>query len=150
MLYSLSKSSTLLAQLRRAKGPALVINVGSYAGKTLSPRLALYASSKSFVETLGWTLPIDKEYYTPTNVDFMYLVVGEVSTNTVRKKSTLIRPDTDTFARSVIDRIGCGRRQIVPYSFHAMSHWFMECFGEFVRVKIVAEDMRQMFHDKKE
>ncbi|KIJ32069.1 hypothetical protein M422DRAFT_36001 [Sphaerobolus stellatus SS14] len=149
-IFPLHIIHSLLPQLRRAKGPALVINVGSYAGETPPPRLSLYASSKRFVDTLGWALSIDEEYYTPTNVDFMYLVVGEVSTNAVRKENTLLCPDADTFARSVIDRIGCGRRRIAPYIFHAMSHWFVESFGEFLRVKIVAEAMRQMYHDKKE
>ncbi|KIJ54932.1 hypothetical protein M422DRAFT_221360 [Sphaerobolus stellatus SS14] len=150
-LFPLHIIQTLLPQLRRVNGPALVLNVGSYAGETPPPRLAIYAASKRFVNTLGWALSIDERYYTPTNVEFMYLVVGEVSTNSVQKEATLFCPNADTFARSVIARIGCGRRQITPYIFHAVAQWLIESCGKDMAVKIIAEVMRQLYYsDKKE
>ncbi|KIJ54928.1 hypothetical protein M422DRAFT_153177 [Sphaerobolus stellatus SS14] len=150
-LFPLHIIQTLLPQLRRVNGLALVLNVGSYAGETPPPRLAIYAASKRFVNTLGWALSIDERYYTPTNVEFMYLVVGEVSTNSVQKEATLFCPNADTFARWVIARIGCGRRQITPYIFHAVAQWLIESCGKDMAVKIIAEVMRQLYYsDKKE
>jgi len=131
--------------MRRAKGPVLVIGIGSQAGEVPPPRLPLYVSSKRFVEYLFWGLQVDEWYYTKTNVELMYMVVGEVTSNSVRKDTTLLRPDSDTFARSMVNTMGCGQRRITPYIWHAISMWFVQAFGENVSVPIVAEAMRNLW-----
>ena len=75
-LFHLRLIRVLLPQLRRSPGPVLVMNIGSYSGDTPPPRLAIYAASKRFIEFLTRGLAMDERFFTPTNVKFMYLVVG--------------------------------------------------------------------------
>jgi 17beta-estradiol 17-dehydrogenase / very-long-chain 3-oxoacyl-CoA reductase len=144
-LFSLQLIHALLPQLRASPGPVLVMNVGSYAGDLPPPRLAIYAASKRFMEFLSRGLSMDERYFTPTNVQFMYLSVGQVSTNAMRKARSFVCPDADTFAKAVVDRIGCGRRRIAPYVGHAITQWSVDMIGVDLGEMVVAQAMKQMF-----
>lgn len=121
------------------------MNVGSYSGDIPPPRLAIYAASKRFMEFLGRGLSMDERYYTPTNVRFMYLIVGQVATNAYKRPVNLVCPDADTFAKAVVDRIGCNRRRISPYVNHALAQWASEMLGEDVGEMVIAFAMKQLF-----
>ncbi|KAF8591930.1 NAD(P)-binding protein [Ramaria rubella] len=144
-LFSLLLMRTILPQLRRSSGRTLVMNVGSFAGDISPPRLSVYAASKRFSEFLGRGLSVDERYFTRTGVEFMYLVVGQVATNAMRQPNSLVCPSTDTFARAVVNRIGCGRRRIAPYYFHAISHWFVEAASIDLGEWVVAQAMKALF-----
>lgn len=144
-LFPLQLLHSLLPTLRRSPGPVLVMNVGSYSGDLPPPRLAVYAASKRFMEFLGRGLSMDERYYTKTNVSFMYLIVGQVSTNAYRRPVTFVCPDADTFAKAVVDRIGCNRKRISPYVNHALSQWAAEMLGEDMGERVVALAMKQLY-----
>jgi 17beta-estradiol 17-dehydrogenase / very-long-chain 3-oxoacyl-CoA reductase len=100
------------------------------------------------METLTWALQVDERYFTPSNLQFMYLVVGQVSTNAFPRNPDPLRPDSDTFAKAVVHKIGCGKRRIAPYLGHAVSHWFAEALGEDLGEWTVAQAMKQLFSEE--
>jgi 17beta-estradiol 17-dehydrogenase / very-long-chain 3-oxoacyl-CoA reductase len=144
-LFPLQLMRTLLPQLRRSPGKVLVMSVGSFAGELPPPRLALYAASKRFVDFLTRGLSMDERYFTPTNVRFMYLIVGQVATNAMKRSVSFMCPDSETFARAVVDRIGCNSRRIAPYVNHAVSQWAAEVLPVGAGEKTVALAMKQLF-----
>jgi len=123
------------------------MNIGSYSGDTPPPRLAIYAASKRFIEFLTRGLAMDERFYTPTNVKLMYLVVGQVTSSTYLEPESFLCPSSDTFAKSVVDRIGCNSRQISPHVNHAISQWAAEALGVGVFEVAVAYTMRQIFRN---
>lgn len=121
------------------------MNVGSFAGDLPPPRLAIYGASKRFVEYLARGLSMDERYFTATNVQFMYISVGQVSTNALKRPTSFLCPDADTFAKAVVGKIGCNKRRITPYVGHAMSQWVVDMLGVSLGETIVAQSMKQMF-----
>ncbi|GJJ09617.1 hypothetical protein Clacol_003840 [Clathrus columnatus] len=138
----------LLPQFRKRRGPCLVVNIGSFSAEVPPPRLALYASSKRFMRTLTWSLSVDERYFTPTNVRFIHMTVGQVQSNSLRMTPTLLRPSSETFGKAIVDRMNCGRLEVAPYVFHAISQWFVlsigDTAGEWLREGIYASSDRQM------
>jgi 17beta-estradiol 17-dehydrogenase / very-long-chain 3-oxoacyl-CoA reductase len=124
------------------------MNVGSQAGDHPLPRLAVYAASKRFMDILSRGLSMDERYYTPTNVGFMYLSVGQVATK-LGIPPSFWGPDADTFAKAVVDRVGCGRVRIAPYVGHAITEWSSDILPgrleEIVLARFMKQFMKQMF-----
>lgn len=143
LLFSTGLIHALLPVLRNRRGKSLIVNVGSIAGTFGHPRLALYCACKSFSRMFANALDIDERQFTSTNVQYMYLNVGEVSTRSLRKPVTFVRPDPDTFGKAVVDRLGCGRREVTPYVLHAMHCWFLSAVGEYFAEQMVTAKMRK-------
>jgi len=121
------------------------MNTGSQAGDSPPPRLAVYGASKRFLEYLTRGLAVDEHYYTATNVKFLHLVPGQVSSSTYLEPESFLCPTSDTFAKAVVDRIGCNRRRISPYLNHAISQWAAGVFGIGVMEAFVAYKIKQIY-----
>jgi 17beta-estradiol 17-dehydrogenase / very-long-chain 3-oxoacyl-CoA reductase len=48
------------------------------------------------------------------------LLTGSVNSGSNKKPVSFIRPSAETYAKSVLKRIGCGRKSIMPYWQHAI------------------------------
>lgn len=97
------------------------------------------------MKTLTWSLSVDERYFTPTNIKFIYLVVGQVQTNALRTSVNPIRPDADTFGKAIVDRMACGRLEVAPYAPHAISQFFGLALGDTLGEWIVAQTMKELF-----
>jgi len=100
---------------------------------------------KRFLEYIARGLAMDERYFTPTNVKFMHLIVGQVDTTNYPKLESFLCPISDTFAKAIVDRIGCNGRRISPYVNHAIGQWFDDAFGLDVGEAAVARTMKQVF-----
>ncbi|RPD54338.1 NAD-P-binding protein [Lentinus tigrinus ALCF2SS1-7] len=130
-LFPLFLNRALLPYLRRnaKSGPVLVNFVGSIAGDIAPPRLAVYAASKGFLESLTRGLDNDELFFDdPTGVRYTYLAVGAVNSENHEAPMavSLSTPTSETFARGIINRAGCGRRRVAPYWVHAVMQYFLQ------------------------
>jgi len=132
-IFSLYLTHTLLPRLRLSAktGPVLVQFMGSLASEICPPRFAIYGATKSFLKALARGLDNDERVWgAPTGVRFEYLVTGQVQSNSMRLKATLDTPTSETYAKAIVGRMGCGRTKYCPYWVHAMQQWFSEVLGE--------------------
>jgi 17beta-estradiol 17-dehydrogenase / very-long-chain 3-oxoacyl-CoA reductase len=97
------------------KKPALILNVSSYAGLLPPPYLAVYAGTKAYNNAFSISLARELE-----NIEVISLLTGSVNTGSNRKPVSFMRPSAETYAKCVLNRIGCGRQSIMPYWQHAI------------------------------
>ena len=151
-LFPLFLNRALLPSLRRnaKSGPVLVSFVGSIAGDIAPPRLAVYAASKGFLESLTRGLDNDELYLNPegpTGVRYTYLAVGAVNSENHDAPMAvgLSTPTSEAFARAIINRTGCGRRRVAPYAVHGMMQYFLqEVLGDGVIDEASAAEMKSL------
>jgi len=69
----------------------------------------------------------------------MYVIVGPVATNAwpLQRSASSTCPDAKTFARAIIDRIGCNRRRLMPYVNHTIFDWCCGALGLDVQEMVV-------------
>ncbi|KAI0685984.1 NAD-P-binding protein [Cerioporus squamosus] len=129
-LFPLFLNRALLPHLRRTakSGPVLVHFVGSVAGDIAPPRLAVYAASKGFLESLTRGLDNDELFFDgPTGVRYTYLAVAAVHSDNHEAPiaTSVTTPTTERFAKGIVARAGCGRRRVAPYWVHAIMQYFI-------------------------
>jgi 17beta-estradiol 17-dehydrogenase / very-long-chain 3-oxoacyl-CoA reductase len=102
------------AMVSRKKG--LILNIGSFAGASPTPMLAVYAGSKAFLRT--WSDSLTAEL-TPKGVTVehvnTYFVTSAMSK--IRRPSLFI-PNPKAFVRSVLAKLAPGT--VTPYWTHAL------------------------------
>ncbi|KAI9297214.1 NAD(P)-binding protein [Neoconidiobolus thromboides FSU 785] len=103
----------------------LIMNIGSFAGLIPTPLLTTYSSSKSFLQTFSAALgpELEKDKILVTNI-IPYFVVSKLSKF---KKSSFLIPTAESFAKTVLNKIGVpGGSNIpnnsTPYFPHAIIH----------------------------
>lgn len=105
----------LLPQLLR---PGLVLYVSSYVGVFPPPYLATYAGAKAFVTAFSSSLAGEVE-----SVEAIALITGSVHSAGNKKPVAFLRPDSATYAKSILSVVGCGRLSVFPYWPHAVQAW---------------------------
>jgi 17beta-estradiol 17-dehydrogenase / very-long-chain 3-oxoacyl-CoA reductase len=105
----------LLPQLLR---PALILYVSSYVSVFPPPYLATYAGAKAFVTAFSNSLAREVE-----SVEAISLITGSVHSAGNRKPVVFLRPDSATYAKSILSVVGCGRLSVFPYWPHAVQAW---------------------------
>ncbi|KZT70375.1 NAD(P)-binding protein [Daedalea quercina L-15889] len=144
--FPLLLTRALLPQLRTSakRGPVIAQFVGSVTADITPPRLVAYSASKAFLRALSRALDNDEQLWgTPSGVRFACITVGEVQSNSHKATASLVCPTADRFAKAVVARIGCERRQYTPWMPHAMLNWVTGLLPEYVLDKTVATAMRQ-------
>lgn len=111
-LFPTHLTCDLLPQLSR---PALILNVSSYVGAFPPPYLAVYAAAKAFVTAFSHSLAREVE-----SVEAIALITGSVHSAGNKKPVTFLRPDSATYAKSILSVAGCGRLSVFPYWPHAV------------------------------
>ncbi|KAH9927258.1 NAD(P)-binding protein [Fomitopsis serialis] len=145
-MFHLLLTRALLPSLRTSakRGPVIVHFVGSVTADITPPRLVAYAASKAFVRALARGLDNDEQLWgAPSGVRFACITVGEVQSNSHKAKASLVCPTADRFAKAVVAKIGCGRRQYTPWMPHAILNWVTGLLPEHMLDKTVAEAMQQ-------
>ncbi|EPS95963.1 NAD-binding protein [Fomitopsis schrenkii] len=152
-IFPLYLTHTLLPQLRQSArtGPVLVQFMGSLASEICPPRFAMYAASKSFLKALTRGLDNDERVWgAPTGVRFEYLLTGQVQSNSMRLKPTLDTPTSETYAKAIVARMGCGYRVYCPYWVHAALKYSSVLAGEGVQDTYSAQRIADLIvvHEK--
>ncbi|KAH7024092.1 short chain dehydrogenase/reductase [Ilyonectria destructans] len=122
-----------------SNGPSLVINMGSMSD-----------NGKAFGRILCQTLANDMalEYHA---VEVMCVQTGGVTgTSHIQMKPDLFNPDTRTFARAALARVGCGRAVVVGYFPHAMQQVMADMMPGIVKVKVFINVMKKRREDERE
>ncbi|RDX44023.1 NAD-P-binding protein [Lentinus brumalis] len=154
-LFPLFLNRALLPHLRRnaKSGPVLVHFVGSVAGDIAPPRLAVYAATKGFLESLTRGLDNDEMFFDgPTGVRYTYLAVAAVHSDNHEAPiaTSVTTPTTETFAKCIIKRTGCGRRRVAPYWVHAVMQYFIhDVMSDGMIDQAGAEEMRGLIAQAK-
>jgi 17beta-estradiol 17-dehydrogenase / very-long-chain 3-oxoacyl-CoA reductase len=112
IVFSTHLTWELLPHLVR---PALILNVSSYVGVFPPPYLAAYAGAKAFVTAFSSSLCREAQ-----SVEIISLITGSVHSAGNTKPVGFLRPDSRTYARSILRVVGCGRLSVFPYWPHAM------------------------------
>ncbi|KAI0340286.1 NAD(P)-binding protein [Trametopsis cervina] len=133
----------LLPKLRTARGPVQLVYVGSVAADMPIPGLIPYGATKAFLRQLSITLDADERFFEASNVSMMYLSVGSVVSNSNRVDQGLFAPDTQTFAKSLVAKIGCGKRKVFAYLPHAVQLWSTGFLPEALLNKLVADAQKE-------
>jgi 17beta-estradiol 17-dehydrogenase / very-long-chain 3-oxoacyl-CoA reductase len=111
-LFPTRLTCDLLPHLLR---PALVLNVSSNVSVFPPPYLATYAGAKAFVTAFSNSLSREVE-----SVEAISLITGSVHSAGNKKPVTLMRPDSATYAKSILSVVGCGKLTVFPYWPHAV------------------------------
>ena len=111
-LFPTHLTCDLLPHLLR---PALVLNVSSYVSVFPPPYLATYAGAKAFVTAFSNSLSREVE-----SVEAISLITGSVHSAGNKKPVTFMRPDSTTYAKSILSVVGCGKLTVFPYWPHAI------------------------------
>jgi 17beta-estradiol 17-dehydrogenase / very-long-chain 3-oxoacyl-CoA reductase len=145
-IFPLLLTRALLPTLRARQGPAHVMFVGSQSANISIPRFTIYASSKNFIKALARCLDADEHWPVShrQGVSFMYLNVGEVVSSTMQITPGLFAPTSERFAKAVVARIGCGRKQITPWMPHAVLEWFMTMLGESIVERFTRQEVSKL------
>lgn len=107
------------------KGKALILNVSSYAALLPPPYLAVYAGTKAYNNAFSIALQREQE-----NAEVISLLTGSVHTGSNKKPVTFMRPEARTYAKSVLNIIGCERKSIMPYWPHAVQTYLISLLPE--------------------
>ncbi len=111
-LFPTHLTSNLLPHLTR---PALILNVSSYVSVFPPPYLATYAGAKAYVTAFSNSLARELE-----SVEVISLITGSVHSATNTKPVGFARPDSATYAKSILSTVGCGELTVFPYWPHAV------------------------------
>ncbi len=125
------------------KKPSLVLNIGSMAEQGL-PWMVMYGAGKSFVR--GWTTALGREMRLEGwDVEVLGINLLNVTNISFRKeRATWVMPEAETFARAVIQKVGCGRRGLVMgYWVHGIVGYVYERFPEGLLQRIMEGVIRE-------
>lgn len=135
--------------------PSLIMNLGSYAGQTGIPLISCYAGCKGFnlamSNALSWELPIKHK-----DIEAMGILVGSVaSQGNDEDPPSRNNPTSEDFAEASLNRVGCGRRIVYGYFWHALQTSIFELFsekkrGEMMRKIMVARKIKVEERSKEE
>ena len=90
-------------------------NVSSYVSVFPPPYLAAYAGAKAFVTAFSNSLSREVE-----SVETISLLTGSVHSAGNKKPVAFLRPDSTTYAKSILSVVGCGKLSVFPYWPHAI------------------------------
>jgi 17beta-estradiol 17-dehydrogenase / very-long-chain 3-oxoacyl-CoA reductase len=79
------------------------------------PYLATYAGAKAFITAFSNSLSREVE-----SVETISLITGSVHSAGNKKPVAFLRPDSTTYAKSILSVVGCGRLSVFPYWPHAI------------------------------
>ena len=124
--------AVLPQMLARKKGA--VVNLSSASAKPPNPLLAVYSSTKGFVENFTKSLAIE---YGAKGIHFqcqspLWVATQIVFPNSkvpVDKRSSLVTPTTKTYAKAAVARIGYDT-MVSPYWAHELFMWLQERLPE--------------------
>ncbi|PSR74725.1 hypothetical protein PHLCEN_2v9604 [Hermanssonia centrifuga] len=142
-LFPFFFTRAILPKLRQASGPAEMLYIGSFAGEGPMPYLTPYGATKSFLKQFSGSIGLDERSGIPSNVSTVYVTVGSVVSNSHKIGASLLSPTSEVYARSLVDKIGCGRKVLVPYLPHALQFWSTSVIPEWALDRFVEQVMEE-------
>ena len=146
-LFAFLLTRAILPKLRKASGPVQMVYIGSFAGEAHLPRLIPYGATKAFLKQLSGALASDERFRATTNVSTMYVIVGSVGSGSHVLAPTFFSPNSETYAKALVDRFGCGQRVIAPYWPHALQFmfvdWMPEALVSMVEMQSMDDEMKR-------
>lgn len=107
----------------------------------------MYAATKGFLRVLTPGPDNDELVFgAPTGVRSTYLSVGTVHSDNhpTPMPPNLGVPSSARFAWWLVESIGCGRKDVVPYIVHAMQYWLTKKSGDQVVDREMARKMQEL------
>jgi 17beta-estradiol 17-dehydrogenase / very-long-chain 3-oxoacyl-CoA reductase len=126
------------------KTPALILNVSSYAGLLPPPYLAVYAGTKAYNNAFSISLAREMD-----NMEVISLLTGSVNTGSNKKPVSFMRPNAETYAKSVLKIVGCGRQSIMPYWPHAVQTFLISILPQKFIDKATKDALKKELKTKK-
>lgn len=131
----------LLPKLRAAPGPVELVFIGSFGGSHPMPRLVPVSPTKAFLRQFSGNLVADEHFPGPlpaegarsSNISSTYMLVGSVVTSARKVEEGLLSPSAETFAKAVVDRIGCGQPVLAPYFPQAVVFTLVDMLGQGIQ-----------------
>ena len=140
-----TKMTHALMPLLKRNQPSLVMNVGSMTGVTGTPYLAVYCASKAYTNIFSATLTTECEIENP-GVEVLGLLVGAVKTNKLQVEENMFTPNARTFAKAALQRVGCGKRVVNAYFWHAVQASLLTVLPE----NTIQNFVKKVLKEKKE
>lgn len=137
---------SLLPLLSRNQ-PSLILSLGSASSTFPPPYLGLYAGSKAFI--LAWSESLAREMELEgMDIEVKAIMLARVQSavNRGRVFDRVTVPTGRVFARSALDKVGCGRLVVTPYWLHALQLLFIKIAPTWLISKMInagtAEEMQ--------
>ena len=131
--------------------PSLIINIGSVVAIVPPPYLGLYAGSKAF--NLAWSQSLWTEMLAEKkNIEIMGVVVGRVISAHAqgKRKDTLFDPSARNFAKSALQKVGCGLPTITAHWSHDLQISALNLAPAWVtRSILIRETQKEMEFEKR-
>lgn len=118
VMFTTQLTRAMLPMFFEAK-PALVINIGSIAGKLPSAYLTGYSGAKAYIA--AWSRGLRAEMQCEKrDVEVLCIDVGQVRAQHDKQEPTLWAPSRRRMGKAVLDVVGCGRGEVTAYWPHAV------------------------------
>ncbi|KAL8646159.1 MAG: hypothetical protein Q9210_006292 [Variospora velana] len=128
----------LLPMFSKIHGPKLILNMGSIGGTSGQPYGAVYGGCKAFNHVWSRGLDAEVQYVTQQGIDVLTLLLGGVTQTAWRKTvSTITTPDATTMARAAVQKIGCGRAEVVGYWAHHVQYYLSSWLPERILARLM-------------
>jgi 17beta-estradiol 17-dehydrogenase / very-long-chain 3-oxoacyl-CoA reductase len=135
-------TSLLIPLFLQKSKPALIINISSRANVGL-PYLAMYSGGKGFIDS--WTVSLRREMQTEgKDIEVLCVVPMKVTGTSFRKeKSEWMMPDSRTFARGTLNRIGGDQAVTEGYWSHGIMSFVTGSLPEWILMKVIVKAMAE-------
>ncbi|KAI4128730.1 MAG: hypothetical protein LQ338_002573 [Usnochroma carphineum] len=133
----------LLPVISKVRGPKLIMNIGSLAASG-APLASVYGGCKAFNHawSKGWQAELQS---TRQKVEVLTMIVGGVTETAHRKTaSTIFTPDAGTMARAAVQKVGCGRAEVVGYWSHGVQSCLLRLVPDAVLGRLKVEIMKRV------
>ncbi|KAL8814203.1 MAG: hypothetical protein Q9223_006555 [Gallowayella weberi] len=133
---------SLLPLFAKITGPKLILNIGSLAALG-SPYAAVYGAAKAFNHS--WSKGLQAELQAERRgFKVLCIIVGTVTDVSHRKEAvSLFTPSSRTMAKALLQKVGCGRVEVVGYWRHAvqlfLSGWMPDEWLAPLKVRIMLQ-----------
>ncbi|KAL8722471.1 MAG: hypothetical protein Q9225_001035 [Loekoesia sp. 1 TL-2023] len=124
LVFPTQLTHSLLPVFAKIAGPKLILNIGSLAASG-APYAAVYGGCKAFNH--AWSKGLQAEAQAAgQGIEVLGIVVGSVTeTAHVKTASSLATPNAKTMARAALQKVGCGRAEVVGYWSHAVQYYLL-------------------------
>ena len=122
--------------------PSLIITLGSMADYG-NPWISIYSGSKAFL--LSWCRALAREMKLEgRDIEVLGILTGEVTDCAHNKRpATLRMPDAKSYARAVVDKVGCGEMVVNGYWFQGIMKALVDRLPASVVTTALINAMRQ-------
>ncbi|KUJ24499.1 NAD(P)-binding protein [Mollisia scopiformis] len=122
--------------------PALILNIGSVSDVGL-PYIAMYSGAKGFVDS--WTRALSREMRAENRgIEVLCIRPMKVTGTSFRKeKGEWGMPDSRTFAKGTLGRVGGGRVVTEGYWVHSIRVGMIDLLPEWILMKHIVKTMKE-------